>query len=184
MIQTMLPAGTKPAKKFCLVGLFLLLQYGVVGVAQAIQEETALRIHLISGSAEYQSEHSLKELKQTFHEDFEDVWITASWGEDAGDDLPDIERLAEADLLIVFTRRMTLPEDQLAYIINYIEQEKPVIGLKTASHAFQDFLELDSRVFGGDYDGHGDDEIMTLSIDEEAGGASGYGRCTTLDPSG
>lgn len=157
----------KPSFFFLLNICFLMSGFSSAG-GFATQNEGPLHIHFISGSAEYNSESSLKEFKKKLQQKYEDINVTTSWGEDAGDDLPHIESLAEADLMIVFTRRMILPEEQLAHITAHVENEKPVIGLKTASHAFQDFLELDARVFGGDYDGHGDDEKMMLSIDENA----------------
>lgn len=125
-----------------------------------------LHIHFISGSEEYQSEHSLEILQRELEEEFSQIRVTASWGEDAGDHLPEIDLLADADLLLVFTRRMTLPEDQLAYILRHVEDEKPVLGIRTASHAFQGFLELDAQVFGGNYDGHGGDEPVRLYFAE------------------
>ncbi|GIT05091.1 MAG: hypothetical protein CM1200mP29_05020 [Verrucomicrobiota bacterium] len=36
----------------------------------------------------------------------------------------------------------------------YIESGKPVIGLRTASHAIQNWLEFDKLVPGGNYQGH------------------------------
>lgn len=150
--------------------LLLILMSGTMGfwLFPANEDEGTLHIHLISASEEYESENSLKETKKALEEHDEGVKITASWGEDAGSDLPNIELLGEADLLIVFARRMTLPEDQLNYITQHIEAEKPVIGIRTSSHAFQGFLELDARVFGGDYDGHGDDESVDVSFAEDA----------------
>ena len=131
-------------------------------------DDDALHIHMISGSREYQSEPSLRDFKLLLEQEYDGVQVTASWGEDAGSDLPDIELLGDADLMLVFTRRMELPEEQLRYIIRHVEGGKPVLGIRTASHAFQGFLELDSRVFGGDYDGHGDDEPVRLSLADNA----------------
>ncbi len=134
----------------------------------ASADEAPLKIHLISGSAEYHSEPSLRQLQRTLEDDYRDVVVTASWGRDAGDHLHGICVLAEADLMIVFTRRMTLPDDQLQVIRSHVEDEKPVIGIRTASHAFQDYLEMDPEVFGGDYSGHGRDEPVAVSVAEGA----------------
>ncbi len=128
----------------------------------------ALSIHLISGSAEYESEPSLRALQRTLEDDYEDIVVTASWGEDAGDHLHGICALAEAELVIIFTRRMELPDEQLEYIRSHFEAEKPAIGIRTASHAFQDYLEMDEEIFGGDYSGHGDDEPTEVEIMEGA----------------
>ncbi len=129
-----------------------------------------LTIHLISGSAEYESEPSLRQLQRTLEDDYRDILVTASWGEDAGSHLHGICVLAEADLMIVFTRRMTLPEEQLQVIRNHVAAEKPVVGIRTASHAFQGYLEMDPDVFGGDYSGHGRNETVAVTISDEGEG--------------
>jgi len=67
---------------------------------------------------------------------------------------PTLDALGQADLLIVYARRMQLPAGQLGQVKRYIESGKPVIGLRTASHAFQNWLEFDKLVLGGNYKGH------------------------------
>ena len=49
---------------------------------------------------------------------------------------------------------MQLPAEQLGLVKQYIESGKPVIGLRTASHAIQNWLEFDKLVLGGNYQGH------------------------------
>lgn len=46
------------------------------------------------------------------------------------------ETLSGADLLVIYFRRASLPVDQLAAIKNYIADGNPVIGIRTANHAF------------------------------------------------
>ncbi len=67
---------------------------------------------------------------------------------------PSLDSLVQADLVIVFARRMQLPAEQLGLVKQYIESGKPVIGLRTASHAIQNWLEFDKLVLGGNYQGH------------------------------
>jgi len=50
--------------------------------------------------------------------------------------IPGLEHLAEADLLILFNRFMTLPKEQLTRFINYFDSGKPLIGIRTANHGF------------------------------------------------
>lgn len=47
-----------------------------------------------------------------------------------------LEALASADLMVMFTRFRALPEDQLAKILAYVESGKPIVGLRTSTHAF------------------------------------------------
>ncbi|MEX0929949.1 MAG: ThuA domain-containing protein [Balneolales bacterium] len=49
---------------------------------------------------------------------------------------PGLDRLSEADLLVVFFRRAALPADQLDAIKTYLDQGKPLVGIRTANHAF------------------------------------------------
>jgi hypothetical protein len=50
--------------------------------------------------------------------------------------LPGLEALASADVGIFSTRFLKLIEDQLGHITRYVESGKPVVGLRTSTHAF------------------------------------------------
>jgi type 1 glutamine amidotransferase len=76
-----------------------------------------------------------------------------------------MEALMSADLAVVFVRRRALPAEQMKCLRDYIENGKPLIGLRTASHAFAlrgqkpeagfvDWPEFDPEVLGGNYHGH------------------------------
>ena len=60
-----------------------------------------------------------------------------------------------------------MPEPQLAVIRKYIEAEKPVLGIRTASHAFQNY-PIDDEVFCGSYSGHDNDEPVDVKIADDA----------------
>ena len=47
-----------------------------------------------------------------------------------------IKAVWEADLLVIFCRRLGLPPDQLTAIKNHLNAGKPVVGIKTANHGF------------------------------------------------
>lgn len=47
-----------------------------------------------------------------------------------------LEHLAKADLLVILTRFRELPDSQMKYIDEYIKAGKPVVGLRTSTHAF------------------------------------------------
>ncbi|MHC4365444.1 MAG: isochorismatase family protein, partial [Planctomycetota bacterium] len=75
-----------------------------------------------------------------------------------------LEALQTADLAIVFVRRRALPTTQMKHLRDYIKSGRPLIGLRTASHAFAprgklqpgfvDWPEFDRDVLGGNYHGH------------------------------
>jgi type 1 glutamine amidotransferase len=125
--------------------------------ADALAAELAapLTIHIISGSKEYQSEPSLKAFQQYLEENY-NVRCTASWGNDGASSLENLDALPQAELMLIFARRMKLPENQMQLIRQHWEQGKPIVGLRTAGHAFQrDDNELfDRQVLGGHYQGH------------------------------
>jgi hypothetical protein len=51
--------------------------------------------------------------------------------------IPGLEHLEKADLLILKTRLLTLPDDQKKHIVNYLDSGKPIIALRTANHGFR-----------------------------------------------
>ena len=57
-------------------------------------------------------------------------------GERASYSFSGIEVLSKADLLVIFCRRVALPPAQLNTIKKYLKKGKPVIGIRTANHAF------------------------------------------------
>jgi hypothetical protein len=52
------------------------------------------------------------------------------------DNIPGLEALSSADLLVLFTRFRDLPDEQMRHVVEYVESGRPVIGLRTATHAF------------------------------------------------
>jgi len=129
-----------------------------------------LKVHFISGSTEYTSEASLKAFKEHLEKNY-NIACTASWGKDSGNALDDLDALKTADVMIVFARRLKLPAEQMAIIRGHWENGKPIVGIRTASHAFQkddnDFF--DRKVLGGHYTGHyGSEPVKVLPTKEGA----------------
>ncbi len=54
--------------------------------------------------------------------------------------IPGLEHLASADLVIFFTRLLTLPEPELQQIVKYVDSGKPFMALRTANHGFRSQL--------------------------------------------
>ncbi len=72
---------------------------------------------------------------------------------------------------MLFTRRLKLEGDQLDRIKKYCLSGKPLVGIRTASHAIQTWLDLDHEVFGGDYQNHYKEGPLTeVKIAEAAKG--------------
>ena len=72
--------------------------------------------------------------------------------------------LEEADLALVFVRRRALPVKQMRFLREYVGRGKPLLGLRTASHAFDargagpkgfmEWKDFDPEGLGGNYHGH------------------------------
>ncbi len=73
-----------------------------------------------------------------------------------------MEYLDTADLVVVFSRLISLPESQLQYFYNYLDSGKPIIGIRTANHGFLDFdykkngkkIDFGKDVLGGTFLNH------------------------------
>jgi len=127
-------------------------------------DAAALKIHIISGAKEYQSEASMKAFSAWMGEHY-DAKFTASWGHDGIEKLPNLEALVQADVMFVFARRMKLIEPQMKLIRAHWEKGKPIVGVRTASHAFQkaDNEIFDRQVMGGNYQGHFSNELVKVT---------------------
>lgn len=142
-----------------------------LAVARAVAADP-LRVHLISGSAEYKSEASLQEFAA--HLRSFGLECTASWGQDKGKSLPNLAALPGADVMIVFARRLALPDEQMKLIRAHWEAGKPVIGIRTASHAWGEKDNADNAVFdlqvlGNHYTGHyGDEPVAVANVAAQA----------------
>jgi type 1 glutamine amidotransferase len=126
-----------------------------------------LRVVMFSGSSEYNSNESLAGFKKLLEEKYH-CRCALNVVEEKGTKLPGIEELETADVAIFFTRRVSLSADQLAKVKAFIAAGKGVVGVRTASHGFQTWLEFDPQVLGGSYDNHyGKDMPAEVSIDEK-----------------
>ena len=76
-----------------------------------------------------------------------------------------METLANADLAVVYARRRGFQADQMKYLREFLDRGKPLIGLRTTSHAFDsrgsapkeghdEWVKFDPEVLGGNYHGH------------------------------
>jgi type 1 glutamine amidotransferase len=52
------------------------------------------------------------------------------------DNIPGIEALDDADLIVLFARFRELPDDQMKHFVDYVESGRPIVALRTSTHAF------------------------------------------------
>ncbi len=60
------------------------------------------------------------------------------------DNIPGLEQLKTADLLVAFLRWRELPDEQMQHIIDYTESGKPILGIRNATHPFKYVKRADS----------------------------------------
>lgn len=100
--------------------------------------------------------------------------------------IPRLEKVRDADLVVLFARRRALPLEQLNILKDYLDRGKPMIGIRTASHAFdgnlmvpkeggspvaadarlpaglEQWKTFDREVLGCQYHGHYEPGIVTV----------------------
>jgi len=102
-------------------------------------------IVFVTGDEEYRSEEAMPQMAKILakHHGFKCTVLFAINKEtgkihpDTTDNIPVLQALETADLMVIFTRARQLPDEQMKYIVDYINSGKPIIGLRTATHAFR-----------------------------------------------
>ena len=101
-------------------------------------------IVLVSGDEEYRSEEALPQLGKILakHHGFKCTVLfaidpkTGIINPNVNNNIPGLENLKSADLMVIFTRFRNLPDEQMKHVADYLDAGKPVVGLRTATHAF------------------------------------------------
>ena len=65
-----------------------------------------------------------------------EVTVLLGTGDHGSYRYPSMDALSQADLLVIFARRIALPHEQMNAIKSYLSKGKPLIGIRTANHAF------------------------------------------------
>lgn len=102
------------------------------------------RIVFVSGDEEYRSEEALPMLARilAFRHGFHCTVLFATdpqTGEinpECQTNIPGLETLGNADLMVIFTRFRELPDDPMKHVVDFVNSGKPIVGLRTATHAF------------------------------------------------
>ena len=101
-------------------------------------------IVLIAGDEEYRSEEALPQLGKILskHHGFKCTVVfsinpkTGYIDPNYTRNTPGLEALADADLMIIATRFRILPDEQMQHVDNYLKRGGAVLGMRTATHAF------------------------------------------------
>lgn len=122
------------------------------------------KVVLVSGDEEYRSEEALPQLGKILakHHGFDCTVLfaidpkTGEINPNVTTNIPGLEALKDADLMVLFTRMRNLPDEQMQHIVEYVESGKPIVAMRTSTHAFQ--LDKKSKYYkytwnGGPWDG-------------------------------
>ncbi|MCZ6674254.1 MAG: ThuA domain-containing protein [Verrucomicrobia bacterium] len=102
-------------------------------------------IVLISGDEEYRSEEAMPQLAKILstHHGFRCTVLFSQDPEKPGivnpnnyTPIPNTKALNDADLMVIGTRFRNLPDEQMKPIEDFLLAGKPVVGMRTATHAF------------------------------------------------
>ncbi len=127
-------------------------------------KDTRQTVAILMAENEYQTNETLPPWSITWMgPEYRVRWLFSS--ELEPETIPGIEAINNADLLLVSARRRTLRTDQLQVIREFVAAGKPMLGIRTASHAFSlrnsvppsgtsVWPEFDASVWGGQYTNH------------------------------
>jgi len=133
------------------------------------------RVVFIVSDDHYDADKTLPPFAQMLREDHGmDAVVLHGQGEA---DIPGMSELQAADCAVVYVRRLGLPEDQMDALKTYVENGGPIVGLRTASHAFTmnykdppgfevpegraEWREFDAEILGGNYHNHAPNSLGT-----------------------
>jgi len=144
---------------------------GITGTRQfRFKADKRPRIVFVIGEDEYDAQKTLPEFagelgnKYGFCCEFAQA-VPRAAGEKQRNNISGMELLQSGDLAVIYVRRRALPTEQMNYLRDFVDSGRPLIGLRTASHAFAlrnrspapgyaDWPEFDRQVLGGNYHGH------------------------------
>jgi nicotinamidase-related amidase/type 1 glutamine amidotransferase len=126
-----------------------------------------VRPHVVVAIAEseYDTKTALPPLVKKIVRDELGYELTVLQGSAAKHVIPGFAKaVRHADLLIISIRRVALPEEDMQALHDYLDAGKPLIGIRTSSHAFDakgkhprghsEWIKFDAEVLGGNYHNH------------------------------
>ena len=110
----------------------------VSGITARQAASRAPHIVIVTGDDEYRSEITMPMIAAILEKShgFKTSVANAKPRPQTKDNIEGLDGLATADLLVMFTRFRALPDEQLQRILQFVESGKPVVGLRTSTHAF------------------------------------------------
>jgi type 1 glutamine amidotransferase len=108
--------------------------------AQAAESKPRKTLVFILAEQEYRAWRTVPEFGQTLEDKygFQCEYLTSSTDDKDPNRffIPRMEKVKQADLVVLYARRRALPREQMQILKDYLDSGKPLIGIRTASHAF------------------------------------------------
>lgn len=158
------------------------------GPALRFEQDNRPHVAVLVSDDHYHADETLP----AFAHELRDRWgcyATVLHGEGTAD-IRSIDELDAADVLVLYVRRLALPEEQLEKIRGFLKAGKPLVALRTSSHAFDirkpgpkgtaQWPEFDAEVLGGNYQGHGPNPLGSDVAPAE--GAAGHSLLAGVEP--
>lgn len=136
-------------------------------------------LFIVMAEREYHTDQTLPAFaKQNLNDQFR-VRLLHANPED-GNDIPGLLSLADADILLLSVRRRVLPTKQMEQVRAYVAAGKPLVGVRTACHAFclrnqrppaghDEWADFDRKVLGCFYHDHyGNALVATIQVAKDA----------------
>lgn len=146
---------------------------------------------IVIGEQEYETKSTLPEFAENHLRDFRVSFVHANPLD--RNDFPGLQVIKNADLLLLSVRRRVLMPQQMKLFKDFEAAGKPILGIRTASHAFslrnQDppegyvaWPEFDSEVFGGSYTNHHGNKLKSKVVYTEVGSKHVITRRNAYEP--
>lgn len=129
---------------------------------------------IVMGEKLYETDDTLP--KFAYEEWGKDFQISLVFADvENGNHFPGLEVLRDADVVLLSARRRNLSVEQLGLFREHLAAGKPLVGIRTASHAFHqskegelaegldEWRDFDPTVLGGNYRGHLSGKITTFA---------------------
>lgn len=131
-------------------------------------------IVIVMAEREYKTADTLPEFAmEELGKDFQISLVFAD--PETRDNLPGVEVVSQADVILLSVRRRNLPKEQIDLFRNHVAAGKALVGIRTASHPFHqnkdappperldEWRDFDPTVLGGSYHGHHGNDLRTFA---------------------
>jgi type 1 glutamine amidotransferase len=111
----------------------------VLAQAAATSDAAAPHVAFVTGDDEYRSEVTMPMIAKILSDEH-GMRTSVAYARpkpQTKEHIEGLEALDNADLMVIFTRFRQLPDEELQHILDFTKSGKPMIGLRTTTHAFQ-----------------------------------------------